>query len=48
MNGEQYSFLVTDNLGNTTISAMFRVNKRERPMLRTATETRQPPKRGTK
>lgn len=36
----QVSFLTEDNHGHTTIFAEYRVNKRERPMLRTMTETK--------
>ena len=34
----QISFLVTENFGHTTIYAEFRVNKRERPFIRTRAE----------
>lgn len=34
----QLSFLTTDAIGNTTIKAEYRVNKKERPTIRTATE----------
>lgn len=48
MENGQCSFLELDNLGHLTINATCRVNKRERPMLRTATETKPTTKRGTK
>lgn len=35
---EQLSFLTTDVLNNTTIKAEYRVNKKEKPLIRTATE----------
>lgn len=35
---EQISFLGTDPVGNITIKAEYRVNKRERPTIRTRTE----------
>lgn len=45
----QISFLTEDNLGHIAICAECRVNKRERPMLRTMTETKPTTtKRGTK
>ena len=34
----QISFLVTDNFGHNTIYAEFRVNKKERPTIRTRAE----------
>lgn len=34
----QISFLTTDNLGFITIYAEFRVNKKERPFIRTRAE----------
>lgn len=34
----QTSFLAQDVLGNTTIKAEYRVNKKERPTIRTRTE----------
>ena len=34
----QISFLFADNFGHTTIYAEFRVNKKERPTIRTRAE----------
>lgn len=35
---ETLSFITTDAVGNITIKAEYRVNKKEKPTIRTATE----------